>query len=76
MSSVRLITAGIAPDIKCPYCGQGLDIDEWGNTEYGEPQQGQSTEECCNCGKKFTLETEISVTYYTSKYRRGNDETN
>ncbi len=63
MSSVRFTMANIAPDINCPHCGQGLDIDEWRNTEYGEPQHGQSTETCCNCNEKFTLETEIKVIY-------------
>ena len=63
MSSVRFVMTDISPDITCPNCGQGLDIDEWRHTEYGEPQHGKSIETCCNCGSDFVLQTEILVNY-------------
>jgi transposase-like protein len=58
--------ANIAPDINCPHCNQGHDIQEW-MTEYGDPLVGEQNVECIECQQSFTLETEVITKYHTSK---------
>lgn len=60
--------ANTAPEIKCPVCRQGLDIDEW-MTEYGDPVEGECLVTCPECNKRFILDVKITITYSSKKVK-------
>ena len=50
--------------VVCPYCGtEYVDCSGWAPS---------GTEECCDCGKKFTWERQFEMNYTTKKYHRKN----
>lgn len=52
-------------EIECPYCGQEQDINHDDGFGYEEGVNHQM--ECCNCGKTFIFQSEI--TYYYQAYK-------
>ena len=49
-------------DVVCPYCGYRIaDIESY------YVRQGQGEEQCPNCNKVFYFETNIEITYSTSR---------
>lgn len=55
------IDFGCAEDeITCPYCGVNF-TDSW------EYREDNGTEKCGNCGKVFTWERSISVSYWSDR---------
>ncbi len=50
-----------AQDVRCPYC----EIEQPDSWELGRRgMENCGTMECCECGKLFEWEREISVAYY------------
>lgn len=52
-------------EIECPYCGQEQNINHDDGFGYEEGVSHQM--ECCNCGKRFIFQTEM--TYYYQAYK-------
>lgn len=52
----------------CPYCGHihdGSDIEEF------DPDEENSYHLCEECGKRYSLDTYVSISYTTSKMKEG-----
>jgi len=49
--------------IYCPYCGWEMEAE----AECQEYDEGEMEKECYKCEKTFNLETNVSVTWSTSK---------
>jgi hypothetical protein len=56
--SFTLNRTDFAPQIKCPCCNAGYDI-EW-DTEYGDPMHGAEQAECYECETKFAFQVQQS----------------
>lgn len=63
---VRFCQTENSPQIRCPNCNAGLDIDEW-RTEYGDPIAGDNIVECPSCDDKFILGVVIETHYRSRK---------
>jgi len=61
-----LIMTSTFPEIKCPKCKQGHDI-EW-NTEYGELIYGWHDTECVKCSYEFKFHAH-SIEIYETRER-------
>lgn len=53
------------PDISCPYCGQGQEINH--DDGYGYEEGSLHQQQCGNCHKTFTFTTSISFDYQAYK---------
>lgn len=58
-----LATHGQHGDFNCPSCHIGIDVEEWPNTEYGNPKDGKYTVACPVCGTMFYVVVETRTTY-------------
>lgn len=53
------------PDIECPYCGDGQDIDH--DDGYGREEGETHQQECGNCDKTFAYTTSVTFYYEASE---------
>jgi len=51
--------------IKCPYCGQEIEIDH--EDGYGYEEEEIHTQECDHCGKTFKYYTYVHFSYEVGK---------
>lgn len=49
------------PDLTCPHCNKQIEV-KW-STEYGDPINGDYTEECPYCSKRIEFTVEAVVEY-------------
>lgn len=52
-------------DTNCPYCGAEIEINH--DDGYGYEESERYNQKCCNCGKRFAYETEITFSYEVFK---------
>lgn len=52
-------------DAECPYCGKDQEINH--DDGYGYEEDELHSQECGDCGKRFTFWTSISFHYSTQK---------
>ncbi|MCG3203990.1 MAG: hypothetical protein KCHDKBKB_00667 [Elusimicrobia bacterium] len=53
------------PDVDCPYCGKGQEIDHDDGVGYEEDRTYR--QDCADCGKTFVYTTSISFSYDAEK---------
>jgi len=55
----------MTPDVKCPYCSEGQEINH--NDGYGYKEDFPYDQQCSKCSKKFVYTTSIIYCYNAKK---------